>query len=53
MLGKSRGFRKSLLIPYAMADEFSQKDLESWYLRCGYSQLAGDSRGTLTKDLGD
>lgn len=52
-LGKSLGFRKSLLIPHTLADEFLQKDLESWYLGCGYSPVAGDSRGTLTKDLGD
>ena|SRR5579862_5830431 len=51
-LGKSLGFRKSLLIPHTLANEFSQQDIESWYLRCGYSRLPGDSRGTLTKDLG-
>jgi len=49
-LGRSLGYRKSLLNPHSLADEFLQQDLESWYLRSGYSPLP-DSHGTFTKDI--
>jgi GNAT superfamily N-acetyltransferase len=49
-LGKKLGYRKVLLNPHSLADEFLQKELESWYRRSGYLPLS-DSHGIFTKDI--
>ena len=50
-IGRSLGYGEVLIRPKTMSKEFSQAELEAWYLRNGYSDLANAAGKAFVKLL--